>query len=196
MTTLDLFEVISHFGDSDDKLIRNIDEFNKSVKHIVRLINDASILYLAGSYPSSGFLSITALEEVAKAQFGLYTDGDQPKKKRRNIFRDHKTKHFLAAAPTIPMGSRLADAIGKDEQRRLMNLAQNAGLIKLRESAIYFQRENDVLVIPEEKIDKQLARSLALFAIEAFDDALVGYTEYTYEASEITDDLFEKLSNF
>ena len=193
---MDLLEVISHFAESDDKLIRNIDEFNKTVKHIVGLINDASILYLAGSYPSSVFLGITALEEVAKAHYGLHTDGDHAQKKRNNIFLDHKAKHSIAAASTIASGSRLADAIGKDQQRRLMNLAQNAGLKKIRESAIYFQRENDVIVVPEEKIDKLFARSLVLFAIEAFDDALVGYTEYTYEAREITDNHFEKLRNF
>ena len=99
----------------------------------------------------------------------------------------------MAALPTVPMGQRLEDALGKEELQRIMNMAQNAGFVQARENSLYFQRENDNLVVPSEKIDKNLARSLALFAIEVFDDALVGMTNHSYEMDDITDALFEQV---
>jgi hypothetical protein len=93
------------------------------------------------------------------------------------------------------MGQRLEDALGKGELRRVMNMAQNAGFVQARENALYFQREKGSLVIPSEKIDKNLARSLALFAIEVFDDALVGMTNHSYEMGNITNALFEQIRN-
>lgn len=192
---MEVFKLIQGVVRTDANLIRSVDELNKAIDHIVRLIQNSSSLYLGGSYPSSAFLSITACEEVAKAHIGLFTDGKHPEKSGRNMFRDHKIKHQMAAMPTVPMGKRLEDALGKDELERIMRMAQNAGFVQIRENALYFQRENDRLVVPSEKIDKNLARSLVLFAIEAFDDALVGSTKYSNEADDITDALFEQIKN-
>ena len=148
-----------------------------------------------GSYASSSFLSITACEEVAKAHIGLFTDGQPADKKGRNLFRDHRTKHKMAALPTVPMGQRLEEALGKIELKRIMNMAHNSGFVKTRESALYFQREKGRFVVPGNKIDQNLSRSLVLFAIEVFDDALVGLTNHSYEMDDITDKLFEQVKN-
>jgi AbiV family abortive infection protein len=192
---MEVFKLIQSFVSSDENLIQSVDEFDKAIDHIVRLIQDSSLLYLNGSYPSSAFLSITACEEVAKANVGLFTDGTHPKGNGRNAFRDHKTKHQMAAMPTILMGKRLEDALGKVELQRIMSMAHNAGFVQVRESALYFQRENVNLVVPSEKVDKKLARSLILFAIEAFDDALVRLTNHSFDADDITDALFEQIKN-
>ncbi|SPD74699.1 conserved hypothetical protein [uncultured Desulfobacterium sp.] len=192
---MEVFELIQGIARTDENLIQSAEELDKTVDHIVQLIQDSCTLYMKGSYPSSAFLSITACEEVAKAHIGSFTDGKHPDKKGRNIFMDHKTKHQMAALPTVPMGKRLEDALGKDELQRVMNMAQNAGFVQTRENALYFQRENGSLVIPSEKIDKKLARTLALFAIEVFDDALVGFTNHSYEIHDITDALFEQVKN-
>ncbi|WP_438958014.1 AbiV family abortive infection protein [Porticoccus sp.] len=192
---MEFFELIQGRARTDENLIRCAEELDKAIDHIVQLIRDACTLYFAESYSSSVFLSITACEEVSKAHIGSFTNGNHLEKKGRNVFRDHKTKHAMAALPTVPMGQRLEGALGKGELQRVMNMAQNAGLVQTREHALYFQREKGNLVVPSEKIDKNLARSLALFAIEVFDDALVGMTNHSYEMDEITDGLFEQVKN-
>jgi AbiV family abortive infection protein len=194
-TDMDAFDLISSMARTDQNLIQSSDELNQAINHIVQLIQDSCTLYFNESYPSSAFLSITACEEVAKAHIGSFTDGKHPIVEGRNVFREHKTKHQMAALPTVPMGKRLEKALGKEELQRIMNMAQNSGFVKIREDSLYFQRVNGKLVVPTEKVDKKLARSLVLFAIEAFDDALVGVTNYSYEADDITDALFEKIKN-
>jgi len=192
---MEVFELIHGMVRTDENLIQSAEELDKTVDHIVQLIQDSCTLYMKDSYPSSAFLSITACEEVAKAHIGSFTDGKHPDKKGRNVFRDHKTKHQMAALPTVPMGQRLEAALGQDELQRVMNMAQNSGFVHTRENALYSQRENGSLVIPSEKIDKKLARTLALFAIEVFDDAIVGLTNYSCEMDKITDALFEQVKN-
>tara|TARA_R110000787_G_scaffold278320_1_gene387997 strand:+ start:664 stop:1245 length:582 start_codon:yes stop_codon:yes gene_type:complete len=192
---MEVFELIEGMVRTDENLIQSADELDQAIDHIVQLIRDACTLYIGGSYPSSAFLSITACEEVAKAHIGSFTDGIHPENKGRNVFRDHKTKHLLAAMRTVPMGQRLEDALGKGELQRVMNMAQNSGFVQVRENALYFQRENEKLVVPSEKIDKKLGRSLVLFSIEVFDDALVGLTNHSNEVDDITDALFEQIKN-
>jgi AbiV family abortive infection protein len=192
---MEVFELIQGMVRTGNNLIQSAEELDKAINHIVQLIQDSCTLYTSGSYPSSAFLSITACEEVAKAHIGSFTDGKHRNKNGRNIFRDHKTKHQLAAMPTVPMGKRLEDALGKDDLQRIMNMAQNAGFVQTRENALYFQREKGNFVIPSEKVDKKLARSLLLFAIEVFDDALVGLTNHSYEMDDITDVLFKQVRN-
>jgi len=192
---MEVFELITGMARTEENLIQSAEELNKAIDHIIQLIQDSCSLYLAGSFPSSVFLSITACEEVAKAHIGSFTDGKHPVKNGRNVFRDHKTKHKMAALPTVPMGQRLEEALGKSELQKIMNMAQNSGFNQTRENALYFQRENSKLVVPTEKIDKKLARSLALFAIEVFDDALVGITNHSYKMDNITDALFETVKN-
>lgn len=192
---MEVFELIQGLQRTDGNLIQSAEELNRAIDHIVQLLQDSSCLYLNKSYPSSAFLSITACEEVAKAAIGSFTDGQHPEKKGRNVFKDHKTKHQMAAMPTVPMGQRLKDVLGKAELQRIVDMAQNGGFVQVRENALYFQRENGNLVVPTEKIDKRLARSLVLFAIEVFDDALVGLTNHSYEMDDITDAIFERIKN-
>lgn len=192
---MEVSKLIAGMARTDENLIQSAEELNKAIDHIVQLIQDSCNLYLAESFPSSVFLSITACEEVAKAHIGAFTDGKHPVKKGKNVFRDHKTKHKMAALTTVPMGQRLEEALGKTELKKIMSMAQNSGFNQTRENALYFQRENRKLVVPAEKIDKKLARSLALFAIEVFDDALVGVTSHSYEVDNITDALFETVKN-
>ena len=192
---MDPFKLIEKHINTDNNLIQSIDEINRAIEHIVQQLSDAYMLYENNSFSSSVFMSITACEEVAKAHLGSFTDGTTAKGKPKNIFRDHKTKHILSALPTVPMGSRLEKAIGKAELTKMMNMAHNSGFAQLRESALYFQREKDTLVVPSDKIDKKTARSILLFALEIFDDALVGVTTYSMEIDKKTDSMFNKLAN-
>lgn len=192
---MDVIALIEGLKRSDENLIQGSIELDKAIDHIVQLIRDACSLYSCGSFASSAFFGITACEEVAKAHIGLFTDGNNPAQKGRNFFRDHNTKHKMAALPTVPMGHRLGDAIGERQLQRIMKLAQNSGFVKCREDFLYFRRQSGILIVPKEKIDKKFTRALALFAIEVFDDALVGLTNHSFEAGEITDALFETVKN-
>lgn len=49
--------------------------------------------------------------------------------------------------------------------------------------------------LPEDVVDRTLARDLPLFSIEVFDDRLVGYTNCSIEASRATDRLFQEIAD-
>jgi AbiV family abortive infection protein len=192
---MEIYELLNRLVRTEDNLIQSADDLDMAINHIVQLLIDAAGLFMQGSYATSAFLSITACEEVAKAHIGSFTDGQHPEKTGRNMFRDHKTKHALAALQTVPMGKRLQKALSNKELTRIMNMVQNAGFVQIRENALYFQRENGELVTPLQKIDKTLSRSLVLFAIEVFDDALVGLTNHSMTIDKCTDALFEQVAN-
>lgn len=49
--------------------------------------------------------------------------------------------------------------------------------------------------LPEDVVDRTLARDLPLFSIEVFDDRLVGCTNCSIEASRATDKLFQEIAD-
>jgi hypothetical protein len=87
---------------------------------------------------------------------------------------------------------RLRDAIGERRLNELVALARDAGLVSLREAALYVEQHSSGLRVPTEVIPKATAREVLLFAIETFDDALVGYTDHTFALREETDSLFSR----
>jgi AbiV family abortive infection protein len=193
---MDPIELVTKLENSGEKLIKGSEDLNRAIDHIIQLLSDAALLFKEKRYSTSVFISVTACEEISKAHIGFYSDGVNPDgKRKRNLLRDHKSKHLLAAMPTVPMSERLEKSIGKGEVKRIMNLAQNAGLFKVREDALYFQRIKDKIVIPQDLMDKSFARSILLFAIEVFDDHLVGYTNQSMALSDYTDTLFEEIKN-
>ena len=192
---MDLIAFIQNRFDLSDAFIRSSGELDKAINHIVQLIRDACCLYMNASYPNSVFLSITACEEVVKANLGCYVGEKKLDQKGRPLFKQHKTKHILSAMPTVAMGNRLQQAIGELEMRRIIGMATSGGFLQLRESALYFQRVNNSLVVPAEKIDRDLARTLILYSIEVFDDSLVGKTSHSIEVRSVTDELFEKIKS-
>jgi len=101
---VEVIALIESLKRSDQNLIQGAAELDKSIDHIVQLVQDACNLYLSGSVATSAFIAVTVCEEVAKAHIGSFTDGNHPNKEGRNLFRDHKTKHRMAALPTVPMG--------------------------------------------------------------------------------------------
>ena len=192
---MDLIAFIQDRCDLPDAFIQSSEELEKAINHIVQLIRDACCLYVNASYSNSVFLSITACEEVVKAHLGCYVGEKKLDQKGRPLFKQHKTKHISSAMPTIAMGNRLRQAIGELEMRRIMRMATSGGFLQLRESSLYFQRVNDCLVVPAEKIDKDIARALILYSIEVFDDSLVGMTRHSIEVRSVTDELFDKIKN-
>ena len=74
-------------------------------------------------------------------------------------------------------------------------MSYSGKLKELREKAIYCERINGELVIPDDVINKEQAKNILLFAIESFDDNLVGYTKYSIDISKHTDEIFEQVAN-
>ena len=177
--------------------IINSDNLNKAIYHITNLINDTSYLYKNESYATSAFLAITIIEEVAKTHTGLSIKYDKNTKIGKDPLRSHSIKHILGTNPTIKMGNRLNKAIGNTMIDKIIKDAEDNKLKKLRESSLYseFTAESNNLQIPKNIVDKKLSRALLLFAIESFDDNLVGYTEYSMNISQKTDEIFEEISD-
>ena len=169
-----------------------VPDFNAACDHIVELLIDAAILFERGSNATSAFLAITSLEETAKAHLGLYRRDKPEKSKGRDPLRDHQAKHSMASLPTVYMGSRLTEALGAETCQRLEAEAK-VGFATTREACLYMERKNGAFTIPAKAITKARAYDLLLLAIEAADDALVGYTNHSYESGEAFDALFSRV---
>ena len=74
----------------------------------------------------------------------------------------------------------------------LIELGRSGGLVALREAALYVEKKDDELYAPNAAIAASTARELLLLAVEAFDDALVGYSNQSLELRIHTDDVFKK----
>ena len=75
-----------------------------------------------------------------------------------------------------------------------MKLANEKRLMQIRGEALYCDMIDNNLQTPSDMIDKKFAREILLFAIESFDDNLVGYSEYANEISNITDKIFGEIA--
>ena len=174
--------------------ISSNEELNKCLDHVVQLISDSYVLYINNSYTSSSFLAISVLEEVGKIQMGICMKGSDSYV-RKDKLRDHKSKQIVGASYTSCMGERINNAISNENLEKIFQFIYSGELKDLREKAIYCDRKNNNIVTPKDLITQELARNLLLFAIESFDDNLVGWTDYSIELSKKTDLFFETIAN-
>ena len=189
---LETFESATSVG---QHITKTIDEFDLGLEHIVQLLTDASILLESGSHANSIFLAITALEETAKMSVEFRRHNKEQIPRKKDPLFQHGKKHLIAVKPTIAMGSRLQKAIGEQRMLELINQAWNGGFISIREASLYIDNVNGQLKIPSSTITKDMARELLLFAIESFDDGLVGLTNRSFELGKETDQVFIKWQN-
>lgn len=173
--------------------IKTVFQFNKGIDHIFQLISDAYILYSNNSYPSSAFLSIAIIEEVARLHMGVFINESNEYKKKDKL-RDHKTKEVIGVNYTVSMSERIKAVMDLNNLEEIYNMTYSGELKKLREKSIYCECKDNELVVPKEIVDKNFSRNILLFAIESFDDNLVGYTEYSIDVSKKTDIIFENLA--
>lgn len=160
------------------------------------MVKDAYQLYKNDSFATSAFISITIIEEVGKAHIGMFIKENKDIKRGKDPLRNHKSKHAFGTLATVKMGGRLNKAIGDDMIDEIFKNAESGELIAIRESSLYSDVIEDTLEVPSEQISKEQSRALLLYAIECFDDSLVGYTHHSLEVSKTTDKLFDKLANF
>lgn len=167
-------------------------QFDIACEHISQLLHDASALLDRNSYATATFLAITALEEIAKTHIGMFRRSTAPLKRRKDPLFKHEAKHRLALGPTMQIGARLKDAVGEVKLMELIELARGGGFVELREASLYIEQKGAVLNSPVSVVPETTARALLLLAIEAFDDALVGYTDRSSALGKAADVLFEK----
>ena len=179
---------------SSNFYISSTEQLNKCLDHVVQLISDSYVLYMNNSYTSSFFLSINVLEEVGKIQMGIFIKGSDSYM-RKDKLRDHKSKQIVGASHTICIGERVKNVISNENLEKIFQIIYSGELKDLREKAIYCDRKNNNIVTPKDLITQELARNLLLFAIESFDDNLVGWTNYSIELSKKTDLFFEIIAN-
>lgn len=174
------------------------EEFNRGCDHVYGLLTDSHQLYRSGSFATSVFLSVTAIEEIAKLDIAVYRNEQRttPSKGRRDdsLF-NHKAKHLIALQETIAIGTRLPKAIGEPRVRELLNMAKSGKLLQLREAALYTDNLDGLFTCPVDRIKKQTARDILLLALEVWDDRLVGTTNYTYQLDAKLTPLFDEIAS-
>ena len=176
-------KIESILNGSSNFYISSNEELNKCLDHVVQLISDSYVLYINNSYTSSSFLAISVLEEVGKIQMGIFIKGSDSYV-RKDKLRDHKSKQIVGSSYTICMGERINNAISNENLEKIFQFIYSGELKDLREKAIYCNRKNNNIVTTKYLITQELARNLLLFAIESFDDNLVGWTDYSIELSK------------
>jgi AbiV family abortive infection protein len=170
--------------------------FNTASRHVLVLLEDAVAAFARGSYGTSVFLAITALEETAKAEIlGLrIRKPEGAQKKRGDPLRSHMKKHALAVRPTTFMG-RLPKILGAETCARLQQEAADSTINRLRETAIYASCSAEGKVsTPAMAVDKTRAREIVLLALESADDILVGWTSDSYQLGESLETFIAQVS--
>lgn len=168
-------------------------DFNRACDHILQLIEDSYSCFNRGSFGSSVFLAITAIEEIAKASVGIYRRSGESGdiKRHKDPLFNHLSKHRMAILPTVFMGKRLEDALGKERCEQLLSEVAEGSLRKLRENSLYFQNIDGEFITPGDLIDKSKSIEMLLLAIEAADDRLIGYTNHTGVIEVRLNEIFE-----
>ena len=133
-------------------------------------------------------MTITAIEEIAKIEICIYRGLHKKTtvNRKKDLLFNHASKHQISANPIILIGDRLRKSI---EEKRIIEILQNLDsgkFIEIRENCLYFERNNEMLVIPNDIIDKKLSFEMLLIVIEMIDDKFWGLTKL---ASKISDDL-------
>jgi AbiV family abortive infection protein len=163
---------------------------------VLVLLEDAVAAFARGSYGTSVFLAITALEETAKAELlGFRIQKPEvAQKKRSDPLRSHPKKHALAVRPTTFMG-RLPKILGPEICRRLQQEATDGSINRLRETAIYVSCSADGKVAtPAMAVDRAQAREIVLLALESADDILVGLTNDSYQLGQSVEAFIAQVS--
>lgn len=150
-------------------------QFLQLVAHAEGLWEDSCRLFEAGSYPTSLFLSIVCMEEVAKvgvARFQLLSNELRRRKKlsatylapspsrksrKKHPFYSHTQKHILAAGAGALVNSRLDRILGLDNVIRFLDEVEQGKLETLRQNCVYADHDGQELILPKNKIGKEEA---------------------------------------
>lgn len=187
-------------------LEEDVAEFDACTEHAERVWDDASRLYLAGSYPTAVFLAIVCLEEVGKLSVARFeiglnqgvrdrggaaaaTSESQSSNKRRGAFYKHSKKHLLAAGAGAVINSRLDRLLGHSRIVDWLDEVKSDRVEVLRQHCIYTDRVDGALHVPYLAVSESEAKWYIVLAGEILAEVL-GIEAKQYER------LVEKVSGF
>ena len=163
-------------------------EYIKALNHVKELIISSYELLKIGYYSQSLFLTITAIEEIAKVEVCIcrgYLSNEIVKRSKDPLF-SHNEKHSMAANPVILIGDRIENSIGKERANEIFQDLQKGRYGKIREKCLYFQRNKDCLIVPNESVNEINSHELLLISIEMVDDKFWGLNQ---SSTQISDEL-------
>lgn len=169
--------------------LQNRDEFNSAAKQTSDLILAAYILFSNCLYGPSVFMAITSFEELAKVKAGhmrSWNKGNLDVKRSQDPLFSHLDKHQIAVDPILLIGKRLESSLGRERAEEIFQKYESGEYSKLRETSLYFSRDQQGLKLPASEISSCLAIEHLLLAIEMFDDYFDFMTE---EASSFCNEL-------
>ncbi|HTF39224.1 MAG TPA: AbiV family abortive infection protein [Propionibacteriaceae bacterium] len=160
-------------GSADERLLA----WRRCVAWVEELWTSAADSWRYGHYAVAAALSITTIEEAGKLAVERFRllganridmtsnagAGTMAQWKRRTRpFRDHFTKHVMAATAGASVNARIDRLLGMDFVIAFLDDAENQRLEAFRQSCLYLDR-SDVLLVPSETVKPEhAARNVAL----------------------------------
>lgn len=170
------------------------EEYEAAVQHVASLIRAAHVLLMADHHAVCLFLAITTFEETAKIRTAnhrtRYSNAPLTKRGKDPLF-SHSKKHLIAFDPVLLIGDRLANSIGESRIKQIFS--SSSSLFELRESCLYFSRDNSGMKVPSTEISKATAIEHLLIAVEMHVDAFWGMTDNCTEICKSLDLLYPEL---
>ena len=174
----------------------NVDEYEKCLLNIEKHINASILLHKNSFYDQSIFLTITAFEEITKAEICLYRGLNKDKnlvKRNKDGLFNHKIKHLTVANDITFEYLKTKQIFGVDKILDILTKLKKGDLIEIRENALYFKNINGKCLISDKFINEGNSKLLLMICIEVFEDRLFG----AYIKTDlITDRVLEKLHTF
>lgn len=170
-----------------------VDSYKMLVAHVKNTWLKSKKLYLDGDYALSVFLSILVIEETAKMNFAwqdLYKTDNNNNIKLDVFFNNHKNKLFIGIMSACLINARLDRILGIEFIEKMLTLSEEKnGFMKLRNSSVYIDYVNGKIVIPNEKIDKELSKKLCVLSGEIMAET-VGFFVWDWK------DLLKEVNDF
>jgi len=94
---IELIEFLQSSRGEGRALVDGTEAFNHICRHVLSLLEDSVRLFESNSFSSAAFFAITALEETAKAIFGMHIHTDSPRATRKGSLYSHGKKYLLGA---------------------------------------------------------------------------------------------------
>lgn len=148
--------------------------FDALVRHAECLWDDAALLLTHGSYPTSLFLAIVALEELGKVSVGKIqavtgvpsTAVIQGVGGARSKLRSHTKKQIFAAAAGAVINTRLDRLVGIERVIAFIERAESGALESARQDCLYYDVRDGSQVLPYETITRKEAEEAVVISGE------------------------------
>lgn len=172
------------------------EEFNAAGLHVRDLILSAYTLLKAGFHGPSLFLSITSLEELAKVKAGhtrSWGTGATDVKRGKDPLFSHPDKHKIALDSIALLGKRVEASLGRERILEIIRAYADGRHSWLRETALYFSRDQKSLKLPSVEISAAMAAEHLLIALEVFYEYFIGWTAEVSVACNELDQLYSQV---